>query len=94
MKVTYQQYKSLRSVTSQLTFTGLVFSRFLDLSENEGNVKGKPCFPPIDWPLKSDYSTLTFTCLKSTIDVICYIIHAYVKLCDICFKLTLKTRHH
>ena len=48
MKVTYQQYKSLRSVTSQLTFTGLVFSRFLDLSENDGNVKGKPCFPPID----------------------------------------------
>ena len=34
----------------------LVFSRFLDLRENLGNVKEKPL---IDLPLKSDYSSVT-----------------------------------
>ena len=33
----------------------LVFSRFLDLRENLGNVKEKPL---IDLPLKSDYSSV------------------------------------
>ena len=37
----------------------LVINRFLDLRGNLGNVKEKLCiFPPMDWPLKSDYSSL------------------------------------
>ena len=38
----------------------------MDLCGNIGNVKEKTIFPPIDWPLKSDYSSLQVTQNMST----------------------------